>query len=259
MTEQVTFEYKDTVATITINRPQALNALNAEVLEQLERTIALAESSPARCVVVTGAGDRAFVAGADVLSMSTMSRAEAEAFSRFGNRVFRRLEQLPCPTIAAVGGFALGGGCELALACDLRLSSTTASFGQPEVGLGITPGFGGTQRLPRLIGPARAKELLFTARRIQAEEALTLGLVNRVVDPGDLHTEAMTLAQQIAMQGPIAVRATKAAIQLGAQVDLDTGLAIEAAAFASCFETHDQVEAMTAFTQRRSAAPFEGR
>ena len=257
--EHVTYSLEDTVATITIDRPKALNALNSEVLEQLDHALHRAESDMPRCVVVTGAGEKAFVAGADVVAMSTMTRREAEAFSRVGNRVFRRLEQLPCPTIAAVSGFALGGGCELALACDLRVASTTASFGQPEVGLGITPGFGGTQRLPRLIGLARAKELLFTARRVGADEALALGLVNRVVEPGDLLTEVMALAQQIASQGPIAVRATKAALQLGAQTDLDTALSIEATEFASCFETHDQVEAMTAFTRRRPAEPFEGR
>lgn len=256
---QVIFEVKDTVATITIDRPQALNALNSEVLRELDQAIAEAESDATRCVVLTGAGDKAFVAGADVIAMSRMTRREAQAFSCFGNRVFRRLERLPCPTIAAVGGFALGGGCELALACDLRVASTTASFGQPEVGLGITPGFGGTQRLPRLVGLARAKELLFTSRRIGADEALALGLVNRVVHPGELLAEAAALAQQIASQAPVAVRAVKAALQLGAQTDLDTALAIEATEFASCFETHDQVEAMTAFTERRPAEPFKGR
>lgn len=195
----VGYEALGQVARITVERPEALNALSTAVLLDLDEAISRATREAPRAVVLTGAGGKAFVAGADVAEMAGMSRLGAAAFGALGNRVFRALEQLPMPVIAAVNGFALGGGCELALACDLRIASETAVFAQPEVGLGITPGFGGTQRLARLIGPARAKELLFTARRVDAPEALAIGLVNRVVAAEDLSDEALALADRIAV------------------------------------------------------------
>lgn len=255
----VRYTTSDTIATLTIDRPEALNALNAEVLVDLGAAVERAVEERARALIVTGAGDRAFVAGADVVRMSGMDRREARAFSELGNRVFAQLSRCPIPSIAAVNGYALGGGCELALACDLRIASEQAAFGQPEVGLGITPGFGGTQRLARLVGPARAKELLFTGRRIDARRALAIGLVNEVVAADELLPVVTALAAEIASRGPIAVRATKRAVSQGLDVDLTTALAIEAAEFASCFETGDQREAMAAFTQKRAAAPFRDR
>lgn len=253
----VSYAVTDHIATLTINRPEALNALNREVLEDLDRAIDAAQADKARCLIVTGAGTRAFVAGADVGEMSTMTRREAAAFSELGNRVFRRLERLPIPSIAAVNGYALGGGCELALSCDIRLAATTAVFAQPEVGLGITAGFGGTQRLARLVGPGLAKELLFSTRRVDAARALAIGLVNEVLPFDDLTEAVNKLAAKIAAQAPGAVRATKEALSLGLQTDLDTALAIEVAQFASCFETADQRDAMTAFVEKRKPAPFK--
>ena len=254
---QVRYATADHVATLTIDRPQALNALNAEVLADLRAAVNRAAADRARALVVTGAGDRAFVAGADVVAMSTMSRQEALSFSELGNEVFATLERLPIPSIAAVNGFALGGGCELALACDMRIASARAVFAQPEVGLGITPGFGGTQRLARLVGSGTAKELVFTGRRVDAARALAIGLVNAVVEPAELAAAAAQLASEIAGQAPIAVRASKRAMMLGLDTDLTTGLAIEAAQFASCFETADQAQAMAAFAEKRPAAPFQ--
>ncbi len=258
MTGLVRFESSASVATVTIDRPKALNALNAEVLQDFDAALDRAFDEQPRCLIITGAGDRAFVAGADVRAMSTMTRREALEFSQLAHRVFRRLETLPIPSIAAVNGFALGGGCELAMAADIRIASTRAVFGQPEVGLGITPGFGGTQRLARLVGLGVAKEMLFSARRITAARALEIGLVNEVVEPDALLTAARELATEIAAQGPIAVRQTKEALQLGMEIDLGTALKLEAEMFASCFETADQREAMSAFAEKRPAQPFRG-
>lgn len=253
----VTYELVEHVCTLTINRERALNALNRDLLVDLGEALGRVRDDDPRCVVVTGAGSRAFVAGADVREMATMSRRDAAEFSELGNRVFRTLEQLPMPSIGAVNGYALGGGCELAMSCDIRLASTNAVFGQPEVGLGITPGFGGTQRLARLIGLGLARELLFSTRRIDAAKAHSIGLVNDVFAPEDLMPAAIKLASEIAAQAPIAVRATKQALGLGLHTDLDTALAIEVASFSSCFETSDQREAMTAFLDKRAAAPFQ--
>ncbi|MDO8107599.1 enoyl-CoA hydratase-related protein [Isoptericola sp. b441] len=253
----VAYELSDQVATITITREEALNALDPDVLSELETAVDRVAADRARAVVVTGAG-RAFVAGADVARMSTFSVAQARAFSSLGNRVFRKLE-LGAPSIAAVNGYALGGGCELALACDLRLASDRAVFAQPEVGLGVTAGFGGTQRLARVVGPAVAKELLLTGRRLKADRALEVGLVNAVHAPDELLGAALALAEEIAQQAPAAVRATKAAIARGAHTDLDTALGIEVEEFASCFETADQREAMAAFVQKRPHSPFQDR
>jgi len=245
------------VATITINRPEALNALNRDVLAGLDEAVRRAEVERPRVVLLTGAGERAFVAGADIAEMATMSPDEGRRFSETGNAVFRRLERLPMPTIAVIHGFALGGGCELALACDIRLASTKAQFGQPEVSLGITPGFGGTQRLPRLVGVGIAKELIFAGRNIDAARALAIGLVNAVYPPDELRAAAERLAGDIASRAPIAVRAAKAAIDLGGATDLDAGLALEARFFGSTCGTADQREGMAAFTAKRKPAPYE--
>ena len=253
----VEIEEKGDVGVLRINRPEAMNALNGEVLSQLDRILETLDLGKIRCLIVTGAGEKAFVAGADIAQMSSLTKAEGEAFGEQGNNVFRRLETLPIPTIAAVNGFALGGGCELSMSCDIRLASETAVFGQPEVGLGITPGFGGTQRMARLIGMGKAKELIYSARNIKAPEALTIGLVQAVYPADQLMAEAEKLASRIAGNAPIAVRACKKAINDGLQVDLDQALVIEEKLFGSCFETKDQKSAMTAFVEKRRHDPFE--
>ena len=253
----VEIEEKGDVGVLRINRPEAMNALNGEVLSQLDRILKTLDLGRLRCLIVTGAGEKAFVAGADIAQMSGLTKAEGEAFGEQGNNVFRRLETLPIPTIAAVNGFALGGGCELAMSCDIRLASETAVFGQPEVGLGITPGFGGTQRMARLIGMGKAKELIYSARNIKAPEALAIGLVQAVYPADQLMAEAEKLASRIAGNAPIAVRACKKAINDGLQVDLDQALVIEEKLFGSCFETKDQKSAMTAFVEKRRHDPFE--
>lgn len=252
----VELEKKDQFAVLTINRPEALNALNDEVISQLDRVLDSIDPAEVRCLIVTGAGQKAFVAGADIAQMSGLTKAEGEAFGKHGNDVFRKLETLPIPTIAAVNGFALGGGCELAMSCDIRLCAETAVFGQPEVGLGITPGFGGTQRMARLIGPGKAKELIYTARNIKAPEALSVGLVQAVYPAEELMEQAEKMAARIAGNAPIAVRACKKAINDGLQVDIDAAVAVEEKLFGSCFETQDQKNAMTAFVEKRKHDPF---
>ena len=252
----VELEKKDQFAVLTINRPEALNALNDEVISQLDRVLDSIDPAEVRCLIVTGAGQKAFVAGADIAQMSGLTKAEGEAFGKHGNDVFRKLETLPIPTIAAVNGFALGGGCELAMSCDIRLCAETAVFGQPEVGLGITPGFGGTQRMARLIGPGKAKELIYTARNIKASEALSVGLVQAVYPAEELMEQAEKMAARIAGNAPIAVRACKKAINDGLQVDMDAAVAVEEKLFGSCFETQDQKNAMTAFVEKRKHDPF---
>lgn len=255
----VEFELKDLVGVITVNRPEALNALNDRVLSQLDKILDSVDSGKVRCIILTGSGTKAFVAGADIGQMSGLSIAEAEAFGKLGNDVFRKLETLPVPVIAAVNGFALGGGCELAMSCDIRLASENAVFGQPEVGLGITPGFGGTQRMARLIGPGKAKELIYTARNIKAPEALAAGLVQAVYPAEELMPAAYKMAERIAGNAPIAVRACKKAINDGLQTDMDAAVEIEEKLFASCFETADQRNAMAAFLEKRPRDPFEDR
>ena len=245
------------ITTITITREKALNALNEEVFAELNEAIETTATDGTRCVILTGAG-RSFVAGADISAMLNMTKAEGEAWGTLANSVFRKLETVAPPVIAAVNGFALGGGCELALACDIRIASTKAIFAQPEVGLGVTPGFGGTQRLPRLIGTGLAKEMLYSARRVDAARALEIGLVNAVCEPEELLEVAGKLAADIAAQGPFAVAATKAAVTRGIHLDLDAALALEAELFGTCFETADQREGMGAFLERRPAAPFVG-
>jgi len=255
----VLYEVKGNIAIITINRPEALNALNLDVLGELEQTVAKAENdNDVYVVIITGAG-RAFVAGADIAQMKDLTPDEARAFGEFGNRVFSKIESLAKPVIAAINGFALGGGCELASACDIRLAGEKAKFGQPEVGLGITPGFGGTQRLPRIVGLSKAKELILSAQTINAEEALRIGLVSQVFPGEELIGAALDLAGKIAANAQIAVRQSKAAINKGMQCDIGTGLAFEAQAFGLCFSTEDQKDAMTAFINKEKLAGFKNK
>ncbi|WP_026506964.1 enoyl-CoA hydratase-related protein [Butyrivibrio sp. MC2013] len=247
----VLYEQKDKIAVITINRPEALNALNSAVLDELDAVLDNVNLDEVRALVLTGAGDKSFVAGADIGEMSTLSKAEGEAFGKKGNDVFRKLETLPIPVIAAVNGFALGGGCEISMSCDIRLCSDNAMFGQPEVGLGITPGFGGTQRLARLVGAGMAKQLIYTARNIKADEALRIGLVNAVYTQEELLPAAEKMAATIAGNAPIAVRACKKAINDGLQTDIDAALVIEEKLFGSCFESEDQREGMANFLRKK--------
>jgi enoyl-CoA hydratase len=248
----VILEKEGKIAIVTLNRPKALNALNSETLKELDIVIdELEKDDNIYVVILTGAGEKAFVAGADISEMKDLATMEGRKFSILGNRVFRRLENLEKPVIAAISGFALGGGCELAMACDLRIASDKAKFGQPETGLGITPGFGGTQRLARLVGVAFAKELIYTGKIIKAEEAQRIGLVNKIVESEKLLEEAKAMAATIAANAPIAVRLCKTAINRGIQCDIDTALMYEAEAFGECFSTEDQKEGMTAFIEKR--------
>ncbi len=244
-------EVKGNVAVLTINKPQALNALNDEVLCDLSQAFTEAENNKdVYVIIITGAG-KAFVAGADISQMKDFGAVEGKAFGVYGNSVFMAIENSPKPVIAAINGFALGGGNELALSCDMRIASSKAKFGQPEVGLGITPGFGGTQRLPRTVGKAKAMELILTGKTIKADEALSIGLVNKVVEPEALMDEAMALAEAICANAQIAVRQSKACINRGLQTDIATGVSFEAEAFGLCFATEDQKEGMTAFVEKR--------
>ena len=261
--DYILYEVNGAVGTITINREKALNALNSQVLDELNATLDAVDLDTVRCLILTGAGEKSFVAGADIGEMSTLSKAEGEAFGKKGNDVFRKLETFPIPVIAAVNGFALGGGCEISMSCDIRICSDNAVFGQPEVGLGITPGFGGTQRLARLVSPGMAKQLIYTARNIKASEAYRIGLVNQVVsaevnEAGEvvvsakdaLMAAANKMAAGIAMQAPIAVRNCKKAINEGLQVDMDQAIVIEEKLFGDCFETEDQRAGMANFLEK---------
>ena len=261
--DYILYEVNGAVGTITINREKALNALNSQVLDELNATLDAVDLDTVRCLILTGAGEKSFLAGADIGEMSTLSKAEGEAFGKKGNDVFRKLETFPIPVIAAVNGFALGGGCEISMSCDIRICSDNAVFGQPEVGLGITPGFGGTQRLARLVSPGMAKQLIYTARNIKAAEAYRIGLVNQVVsaevnEAGEvvvsakdaLMAAANKMAAGIAMQAPIAVRNCKKAINEGLQVDMDQAIVIEEKLFGDCFETEDQRAGMANFLEK---------
>ena len=250
MAEFVTYEQDGFVGVITINRPQALNALNSQVLEDLEETFKAVDLESTRALVLTGAGEKSFVAGADIGEMSTLTKAEGEAFGKKGNDIFRMIETFPIPVIAAVNGFALGGGCEIAMSCDIRICSENALFGQPEVGLGITPGFGGTQRLARIIGVGMAKQLIYTARNIKAEQAKAIGLVNDVYPQEELLEQAKKLASIIAANAPIAVRNCKKAINDGLDASMDEAIVIEEKLFGDCFETEDQKAAMANFLEK---------
>ena len=273
--EYILYEQKGQYAILTINREKALNALNSQVLEELDAALDAVNLEEVRCLILTGAGQKSFVAGADIGEMSTLTKAEGEAFGKKGNDVFRRLETLPIPVIAAVNGFALGGGCEISMSCDIRICSDNAVFGQPEVGLGITPGFGGTQRLARLVGAGMAKQMIYTARNIKAPEAYRIGLVNEVysaeVDAEGnvvktaqevLLAAAEKMASGIAKNAPIAVRNCKKAINEGLDADMDQAVVIEEKLFGDCFETEDQKYGMAFFLDKNKEKvkePFQNK
>lgn len=260
--EFINYEVEGAVAVLTINRPKALNALNSAVLDEINEAIDAIDLDTVRALILTGAGEKSFVAGADIGEMSTLTKAEGEAFGKKGNDIFRKIETLPIPVICAINGFALGGGCEISMACDIRICSENAVFGQPEVGLGITPGFGGTQRLARTVGVGMAKQLIFTGRNIKAPEALRIGLVNAVYPVEELMPAAKKMASIIADNAPIAVRNCKKAINDGLQVGIDEAIVIEEKLFGDCFETEDQKYGMAFFLDRNKdkvKEPFQNK
>lgn len=253
MFKTIKYEIKDNIGFLTINKPEVLNALDKVVLEEIDLVIDMVDKNEdVRVLIITGEG-RSFVAGADIGAQSVLNTEGGRNWSRIGAGIFRRLELLSIPTIAAVNGFALGGGCELAMACDMIIASEKAKFGQPEVSLGITPGFSGTQRLPRKVGVAKAMELILTGEMIRADEALRIGLVNKVVEAENLMKEAIDLANRIIKNGPLAVKYSKAVINRGVEIDLDSAIALENEIFALCFATQDQKEGMNAFLEKREA------
>ena len=252
--EFIKYEEREQIALITINRPKALNALNSKVLEELDQTLDFIDTKKIRAVIITGEGDKSFVAGADIAEMSTLTKEQGEAFSKKGNDVFRKIETFEVPVIAAINGYALGGGCELAMSCDIRICSENAIFGQPEVGLGITPGFGGTQRLARLVGMGMAKQMIYTGQNIKAEEAKRIRLVNEVFPQNELLTEAIKLANAIAKNSATAVKSSKKAINDGMQLDIDNAIALEQKIFGQCFGEDDQIELMKAFLNKSKKA-----
>ena len=252
--ENLLLEITEGIATVTVNRPAAFNALTISTLEELESVVAEIVRNPdIRAAVLTGAGTKAFVAGADIAAMCNMTPAQARELALLAHRTYAAIERSPKPFIAAVNGYALGGGCELAMACDIRVASENAKFGQPEINLGIMPGFGGTQRFPRLVGKGRALELILTGEMIDAREALRIGLVNRVVAQGELLDEARQLARKIAAKGLVALQLCKEAVDNGLEMDLTKACAYEAELFAYSFSTFDQKEGMGAFLEKRPA------
>ena len=248
--EFVVYEQKGAVGIVTISREKALNALNSTVLEELDATFDAINLDEVRCVILTGAGQKSLVAGADIGEMSSLTKAEGEAFGKKGNDVFLKIENFPVPVICAINGFALGGGCEIAMSCDIRICSDNAVFGQPEVGWGITPGFGGTQRLARLVGPGMAKQMIYTARNIKADEAFRIGLVNAVYTQEELLPAAEKMAAGIAKNAPIAVRNCKKAINEGLDLPMDKAVELEEKLFGDCFETEDQKYGMAFFLDK---------
>ncbi|MBW6410491.1 short-chain-enoyl-CoA hydratase [Clostridium weizhouense] len=250
--KNVILEKEGHLAIVTINRPKALNALNSETLKDLDTVLEdLEKDNNVYAVILTGSGEKSFVAGADISEMKDLNEDQGREFGELGNRVFLRLENLDKPVIAAISGFALGGGCELAMSCDIRIASEKAKFAQPEAGLGITPGFGGTQRLARIVGLGKAKEMIYTCDIIKADEAHRIGLVNKVVALENLMDEAKAMANKIIANAPIAVKLCKDAINRGMQVSIDKAVLIEAEDFGKCFASEDQTEGMTAFLERR--------
>ena len=248
--EFIKYEEENQIAILTINRPEALNALNSKVLEELDSTLDSINTSKIRVLIITGAGDKSFVAGADISEMSKLSKKQGEEFSKKGNDVFRKIETFEIPVIAAINGYALGGGCEISMSCDIRICSDNAIFGQPEVGLGITPGFGGTQRLARLIGMGMAKQMIFTGKNINAEDALRIGLVNAIYPQNELLNEAKKLAILISKNYPKAVQRSKKAINDGIQLDINQAIQLEEKLFGECFETSEQIEGMANFLDK---------
>jgi len=256
--KNIVVEIKDSIGLVKFNRPKALNALNSETLSELDTVVKeLSENEDVRVVVFTGEG-KGFIAGADIREMSTLSAEEGRKFGALGQSVFRKVELMPKPTIAAVNGFALGGGCEFAMSCDIRIAGEKAKFGQPEVTLGITPGFSGTVRLPKLVGMGKAKEMIYTGRLVGAEEAEAIGLVNRVLGMDVLLEETMKLAKTIAGNAPLAVSYSKAAINKSAELDTDVANTIEETYFGLCFATEDQKKGMEAFLAKEKAT-FDGK
>ena len=256
--ENIIYQVEEGIATITFNRPKALNALNAALLEEFSRALdKIATDENIRVLVLTGAGDKSFVAGADITELATYNSLTAKNFSQSGHAIIAKLQQLPIAVIAAVNGFALGGGTEIAIACDFIYASENAKFGLPEINLGLIPGFGGTQRLPRLIGPNLAKELMFTGKMISAAEAEKIGLANKVVPMDQLMEEVMKTAKEIASKGKTSLRAAKQAINFGLNTDLATGIHIEIEAFGMCHASSDSKEGTSAFLEKRKAE-FKG-
>lgn len=252
--KNIAFEVQDSIGVLTVNRPKVLNALDQDTMQELNDLVGkIAVDKMVGVVIVTGSGEKSFVAGADISQMQCMSALEGRQWGRFSQGVFNAIENLPQPVIAAVNGYALGGGCELAMCCDIRIASEKAKFGQPEVLLGVVPGFAGTQRLPRLIGKGRAKELLFTGNQIDAAEAFRIGLVNAVVPAEQLMDVAKKWAQTILSRGPVAVQLCKAAVNEGLDMDFESGQAYESEVFGLCFATEDQKEGMAAFVEKRPA------
>lgn len=252
--ENILYENDNGIAIVTINRPKSLNALNTATMEKLSLLLdQMTKDKEVKVVIITGSGDKAFIAGADITEMRFMTAMEARDFGRFGQLTLSKIEKLHKPVIAAVNGFALGGGCELALACDIRIASEQAQFGLPEVSLGITPGFGGTQRLARLVGKGVAKELIFTGEIINAAKAQRIGLINKVESAEGLMDAAKNMAKKIMTKAPAAVQMAKIAVNKGINLDLDSGISYEAEVFGLCFATNDQKEGMAAFLEKRPA------
>ena len=258
MYEHLKIEERGNIAIMTISAPKSLNALNTTILNEIDEFLDEFEGGNFRCLIITGDGEKSFVAGADISEMATLGPQQGETFGRRGAEVFRRIETLPCPVIAAVNGFALGGGCELAMACDIRLCSDNARFGQPEVGLGIIPGFSGTVRLARLVGMGMAKQLIFSGKNIKADEVLRIGLVNEVLPQADLMTRALELAGQIAANAPLAVSAAKLCINTCFDMEAEDAIAFENRAFGLCFNTEDQKNGMQAFLTK-GKCEFQGK
>lgn len=256
----IEFRKEGNLAFITVSRPKALNALNLETLTELNEVInILKQDQDIYCVLINGTGEKAFVAGADISQMKDMNESEARIFGETGNKIFKDLENLPMPTIAAINGYALGGGCELAMCCDIRIAATNAAFGQPEVSLGIIPGFGGTQRLSKIVGIAKAKEMIYTGAIIKAQEALEIGLVNKLVPVESLMEEAIAMANKIASNAPLAIRACKVAINEGALGDINKGISCEVNEFSKCFNSQDQKDAMTAYLDKKKLEKFSNK
>lgn len=263
MTTYQKFKYlkissKEHICTIQINNPKALNALNSQIFHEFNRALTVVENDKHNRVLIITGVEKSFVAGADIEEMCNLNETEAKAFAELGSEIFRRIELLHIPVIASINGFALGGGCELALCCDIRIASENAQFALPEVGLGITPGFSATQRLPRLVGTGKAKELIYTGKMINAEEACNIGLVNKVTSLETLDEATQGMAQKIASQAPLAVQYAKKAINEGHDTDMEAGIAIEVNLFAHCFTTKDQKNGMQAFLERKKIT-FEGK
>ena len=258
MYEHLKIEERGAVAVMTISAPKSLNALNSKILGEMDDYLTHFDCNRFRCLIVTGDGEKSFVAGADISEMAHLSMLEGNAFGAKGAAVFRKLETLHVPVIAAVNGFALGGGCELAMACDIRICSDNARFGQPEVGLGIIPGFSGTVRLARLVGMGMAKQLIFTGKNIKADEALRIGLVNAVVPQAELMDKAMELANQICANAPLAVSAAKLCINTEYDMEAEEAIAFENQAFGMCFSTEDQKNGMQAFLTK-GKCEFQGK